>query len=213
MGSRDDEPYKFPKTKHVRTELPRVYRDYKSYKPHLRREFAQKCVYCRRPDSLSPSDEYGFGVEHYRPKSRFPDLATTYGNLFYACNACNIRKADYWPSEQSSPFIPNPCDHVMTAHVRFDGPNVRSMSEAGQFLIETMQLADEELVSFRRSTVSIFRILRRKVAELVATRASMLSTREGVDLDDFKELDEEIEALRTHIARLSGSTLAGVNES
>lgn len=39
-----------------------------------------------------------FVVEHFRPKSRFPKLACTYSNLYYACNRCNDFKSDIWPS-------------------------------------------------------------------------------------------------------------------
>ena len=36
-------------------------------------------------------------IEHFRPRSRFPDLSFDWLNLVYACHRCNHSKADSWP--------------------------------------------------------------------------------------------------------------------
>ena len=59
--------------------------------------------------------------------------------LFYACNCCNRRKGNYWPGdfeEIHEHFIPNPCDHVMFEHLRYNDAKVDEQSETGNFTIE-----------------------------------------------------------------------------
>ena len=56
-----------------------------------------------------------FGVEHYKPSSKFKSLECTYSNLYYSCNTCNSNKGNFWPSARQlikNLFIPNPCDHT-----------------------------------------------------------------------------------------------------
>ena len=80
--------FRYPKAKHIRRHRPtRTYKDYRTYKKYLRKEFSGQCVYCLLPDA--PKGQESFGVDHYRPVSLFAQLETSYDNLFYACNACN----------------------------------------------------------------------------------------------------------------------------
>jgi hypothetical protein len=143
-------PFIYPKTRHTRTQSPPQYSRYQTYKPALRGEFSKKCVYCRRPDTLNP-DQSHFGIDHYRPKSIFPELTNRYFNLFYCCNPCNTRKGDFWPAAGSpvDRFVPNPCDHVMFSHLRLNGSTVEAKSLAGQFTLELLDLNAPQLVEFR----------------------------------------------------------------
>lgn len=54
----------------------------------------QKCCYCER---LLPLKGRGKEVEHFRPKSRYPELRNTWENLLLACPICNDKKADHFP--------------------------------------------------------------------------------------------------------------------
>lgn len=71
-------PFRYPTKKHQRTEIPPVYANYRDYKPHLKREFSGRCVYCRKADG--GQDLGSFHVEHYRPKGLFPELLNKYDN-------------------------------------------------------------------------------------------------------------------------------------
>jgi hypothetical protein len=102
------------------------------------------------PDGLRGSSQ--FAVEHYLPKRPFTDLELTYSNLYYSCLNCNCRKGQFWPKEAdlaAGRFIANPCDHVMTAHVKFDRDRVIARSEAGQFMVERLALNMDEVVQHR----------------------------------------------------------------
>jgi len=142
--------YVYPKVKHRRTESPGSWNDYRRYKAVLRKEFDGRCVYCRRPDVFSPD---AFGVDHYKPKKKFPSLATSYSNLFYACNACNAHKGDFWPEDAERELgylIPNPCDCVMFEHLRFNGAEVEVRTNAGRCAVDVLDLNNAKEVEFRQ---------------------------------------------------------------
>lgn len=148
-------PFAYPKLRHVRTESPPPWRDYRRYKRVLQREFTRQCVYCRRPDVFS---EAAFGVDHYKPKSRFPTLVGTYANLFYCCSACNSHKREFWPEAEeleNGYFVPNPCDHAMFSHLRYNGPTVVQKTNAGQCAVDVLDLNDESEIQFRRNILLI----------------------------------------------------------
>jgi len=146
----------YSKVRHRRTETPPVFTDYHRYKPFLRVEFLQKCVYCRAADT--PGKYEMFGVDHYRPKKHFDELRCTYSNLFYACNPCNRRKDEFWADDASEKFIPNPCDHVMFDHLRFVGASVEAHSVAGEWTIDLLDLNEEASVLFRENIITLVKL-------------------------------------------------------
>lgn len=55
----------------------------------IRDVFQDLCAYC---------EDKCFGeVEHFRPKSKFPELVYRWSNWLLACSACNRTKLDKWP--------------------------------------------------------------------------------------------------------------------
>lgn len=54
------------------------------------RVFFSLCAYC---EELCRGE-----VEHFRPKSRFPQLVYEWSNWVFACHDCNHLKSDNWPS-------------------------------------------------------------------------------------------------------------------
>ena len=57
----------------------------------LNQAFGGVCGYC---------EEYDEGeVDHFRPKSRFPDLVYEWSNWIFACHNCNQAKGDKWPAD------------------------------------------------------------------------------------------------------------------
>src|SRR5262249_8578818 len=81
----------------VREAQPPVLKTYRQFKPFLRVDFRRRCAYCERPEDYMGGDEC-FEVEHFRPKSKFPELECVYSNLYYACRGCNSHKSETWPS-------------------------------------------------------------------------------------------------------------------
>jgi hypothetical protein len=137
----------YPKTKHVRHQTPPQLPRYQDYKPYLRVEFYRICVYCRKPDGQAAAQD--FGVDHYLPKKQFPRLETHYPNLYYCCNACNSRKSGYWPKKPTALALPNPCDHEMFAHMRFQRCRVVARTPMGDFAVKRFDLNDPTAIAQR----------------------------------------------------------------
>ena len=79
--------------------------------------FHGKCAYC---ESKIKHVSYPH-IEHYHPKSKFPDLTFAWGNLLLACGVCNSAeyKGDRFPeANESGPYI-NPCTDNPEDHFQF----------------------------------------------------------------------------------------------
>lgn len=149
-------PFIYPKNIHRRKFQPVQYGTYQPYKPFLKKEFFSQCVYCRLPDGLRGYE--AFGVDHYNPKSLARTLKTTYSNLYYACNTCNRRKGDFWPTPEQGRegwFIPNPCDHTMFQHLRYKSSRVEARTLAGKCADEKLGLNDPRDVEYREFVLGL----------------------------------------------------------
>lgn len=140
-------PFYYPKETHRRTERPKQYKRHQAYKPYLKIEFANKCVYCRKPDYLQH-----YTVDHYKPKRLFPELEAEYSNLYYCCPDCNSRKGTFWPTgvqRKRGEYIPNPCDHTMFEHLQFRHPSVAAKTAAGKHAEYLLQLNSDSALDMR----------------------------------------------------------------
>ncbi len=192
--------YYFQQALHLRKYSPKKNLSYKNkeqrafLKTLLRREFARKCIYCRRSDSLCRKDQ--FGIDHYKPKSKFPDLIDEYSNLFQACNTCNRLKSNFWPSaEQISAgiFIPNPCDYIMTNHLKFVGAKIKEQSTAGEWTIDQLHLNDSESIKHREflnKTYLEFKYKLSRVEKQLKKNISVLS-KKNLNHEEVTEVTEK----------------------
>jgi hypothetical protein len=203
-------PFVFPKACHVRRNRPGPFPTYQQYKPFLRDEFEKRCVYCRMPDTIKGHESYG--TDHYRPKSLFPQFATTYSNLFYCCNPCNSRKGHYWPPKGRvrTHFIPNPCDHEVFKHLRFVEEHVEAKTVSGEVARDLLDLNDPEVVAFRRFILDTIKTYEGTRADIMQTLAELRgrknpSTAPNVHLDNaIKALESDLVRVDAHLARLEG---------
>ncbi|WP_305805959.1 HNH endonuclease [Stenotrophomonas sp. YIM B06876] len=198
--------FHYPKDRHVRTERPRQFKRYQTYKRVLRTEFSGVCVYCRAPKISNPSQI--FTVDHYRPKGlpQFAGLVADYGNLYYCCHACNSRKGSYWPADElADPHIVNPCDHQMASHMKFDASTgeVKAFTPHGVWTSKLLGLNDGEVPKYRRVTLATVRALNSQLVGLEidldrAKRAidegKLPATSETGDL--IRELEQQIVNVR-----------------
>jgi len=70
-------------------------KNYRDYKSELRHDFARRCGYCDDHDNTFGGVR-GFHIDHFAPKSLFPELELQYSNLIYSCPFCNIAKSNKW---------------------------------------------------------------------------------------------------------------------
>lgn len=173
------------------------------YKPILQAEFSRTCVYCRKSDCL---DSYGFGVDHYKPVSKFGQSAYVYNNLYYSCNSCNLKKSNYWPTKEDRNldcFIPNPSDHIMLVHLRMVNNIVESNTTAGKFTIDLLRLNSDQAVTYRRSISKAILALKVELTnkyELIGDLQHILE--QEPDHSKIVEVTHDIEALNSEIEEI-----------
>lgn len=66
-------------------------------------------------------------------------------------------------------FIPNPCDHVMFDHLRFQLSRVTTRSSAGERAEKTLMFNDEESVKFREFVLGMIELTEQKKIRLQDT--------------------------------------------
>lgn len=185
--------FQYPKSKHTRSLTPRLFKRYQTYKRYLQHEFSRTCVYCRQPDSSAPN--LNFGVDHYRPKgiAKFAPLVCDYSNLYYCCGSCNSRKNNDWPlNEKDGPYIVNPCDYVMSHHLKFDSSTglVSTCSNFGKYTEELLQLNDPTQVEFRK--VSLY-ALKLAIKELASLKDQEVQLAKLFDQQKISKVDHDLE--------------------
>ena len=62
---------------------------WRDFHDELQRRFGSLCGYCESPDRGE--------VDHFKPKSRFPELVYEWFDWIFACRACNQAKREKWP--------------------------------------------------------------------------------------------------------------------
>ena len=122
----------------------------------LRDLFHGKCAYC---ESKIEAVTWGH-VDHYRPKSRFPEKAFDWDNLLWACPRCNSGcKGDQFPEAPDGGPIVNPCEDEPGDHLRFEWDpvarlaNVWGETERGRTTEDVLQLNRPDLQRERSSYV------------------------------------------------------------
>lgn len=126
-------------------------------KEALKTAFSGKCAYC---ESHVVHIDYG-DIEHFRPKSKFPELCFQWDNLLLSCKICNDKahKGDHFPgSEEGGPFVnpteENPGDFFLFEFDPDTGTaNVLPKNERGQTTEQFLGLNRKELIKHRSTVV------------------------------------------------------------
>lgn len=82
---------------------------HKGYKRHLKKDFHGRCGYTNS-SHLWFGGSSNFHIDHFKPRSKYPHLATDYKNLVYSCSYVNIAKSD-----DDFDFL-DPCDDDYNEH-------------------------------------------------------------------------------------------------
>ncbi len=70
---------------------------WRDFRGELSNRFFGKCGYCEMLCGGVQDTNKAPTVDHFRPISRFPELAYEWANWLLACVRCNQRKANLWP--------------------------------------------------------------------------------------------------------------------
>ncbi|MEC4749570.1 hypothetical protein [Methylomicrobium sp. Wu6] len=157
-----------------------------------------------------------FGVDHYKPKGipRFAKLVCDYENLYYCCGNCNCRKNNDWPlDEKLGPYVVNPCDHEMAAHLRFNAKTgkVEARTPYGEHTEELLQLNDDARVQYRLGTLATVRVFTAEIEQqelLLKAVAGKLKA----GLITQAEYDAEEQAISEDLACLRHTLQAHIGE-
>jgi uncharacterized protein (TIGR02646 family) len=131
---------------------------HKEIRAALETMFHGKCAYCESKIG-HVSDAH---IEHYRPKSRFPDRTFDWDNLLLACGQCNSAryKGEKFPDvHERGPFI-NPCEDAPEDHFTFQYDpktklaNVYGKTDRGKTTEELLGLNREALREYRSRQIT-----------------------------------------------------------
>jgi hypothetical protein len=184
----------------ARRENPPATSNYREHKPFLRRDFLERCAYCERTEVYLGGDE-AFEVEHFKPKSKFPDLICVYDNLYYVCRGCNGHKWETWPSEDQiarGQRFADPClEDPYLQHLRERGEDgtVEELTACGVYSNRHIRLDRQTLRSWRRLR-SEARSDLPKLTAVARLLEQIVASSEGPDRD---EAAERLDALRRRI--------------
>ena len=74
-------------------DLPK-FSDYTRYRPYLRKDFEYRCAYCE----ITETSVFGIialGIDHFRPKTRFPDRSALTKTCITAATIAIATKAGF----------------------------------------------------------------------------------------------------------------------
>lgn len=71
----------------------------------------ERCMYCE--------DSAGTAIEHFRPKSRFPDTCYNWKNYLWACSFCNsnLKRDEFPTNDDGDPLLIDPTVDDPSAHM------------------------------------------------------------------------------------------------
>lgn len=126
----------------------------------LNKETSGKCMYC---EGFIRAVSYPH-IEHFRPKSIYPQLTFNWENLGLSCQTCNTNKNDEFDEDipYVNPYIENPDDFFV-----FLGTMImqRPGCVRGENMIKQLQLNRGELMEQRKNAIdSISNLVERYVA-------------------------------------------------
>ena len=84
-------------------------------------------------------------IEHFKPKSKYPDLENNYQNLILSCSTCNNKKRDDWPSgnvnltisKDGSRGYVDPATPEYDQHlVRTEEGSIIGITEVGKYMVK-----------------------------------------------------------------------------
>lgn len=127
---------------------------FQQYRERLRREFGYRCGYCGVADgAYMMGGIEGWGttlVEHFRPISRFPELADDFENLVYACYRCSRARGLIWSDKAGREIVHRKmADYINHLHLNGRGI-LEPRSSSGEFSVYVLNLNEPIKVRLRR---------------------------------------------------------------
>ena len=117
--------------------------NYLIYKEQLVKDFRDLCGYCGKNRNYFFDN---FQIDHFRPKSKYPDLKNDYNNLVLSCPICNRNESDDWPTNDKNVYHNDSIGYVDPASKEFDevfyrdeDGNIFSNYDYGKYMITKLK--------------------------------------------------------------------------
>jgi uncharacterized protein (TIGR02646 family) len=147
----------------------------------------KRCMYC--------SDSCGDEIEHFWPKTTYPDRMYDWRNLLLSCGACNLIKGEEFPIERGAPLLiepttENPWEYLDfdptlgTLQARFD-PNADGSSHRGAGTHELLQLNRECLERGNKNAWNHLTLICRQALESQGDTEEVVRQLREADTRDF----------------------------
>ncbi len=142
-------PFTYPTTSHIRKHGPSGYKNYQYYRDWLRDEFSFRCVFCLNREQWVMGRSV-WEIDHIVPQSLFPLGKCLYDNLLYVCRQCNLNKSDQ--------LVSDPCQIAFgDCLVVQDDGTINALNEAGELLVKTLRLNNQDYTHFRQLIIQAIR--------------------------------------------------------
>lgn len=124
------------------------------------------CSYCESKINITSYPE----IEHFKPKSLYPELCFDYSNLHYSCKRCNLAKGSNYNSDMINPSDDNPEEYI-----KYIGELAVSINDnkRGTVMIESLKLNDR--ADLRDERIKYLNEFSRNYELLITTIEELLS--------------------------------------
>lgn len=150
--------FDYPANALSRKHGPSGYLNYEPFRAWLRDEFLFRCIYCLQREQWG-TFVGGFAIDHFAPQALAPSLVSSYDNLIYSCQRCNLIK--------KAQVVPDPLRFLIGGNLRvtLDG-NLEWNSKEAESLILKLDLNAPTMVAWRKTFSSVIELAKAHDSDL-----------------------------------------------
>ena len=111
--------------------------------------FQKCCAYC---EGKFEDNSYA-QIDHFKPKSLFPELCFDYNNMNYSCEKCNKFKSSKFDEKLINPTEDNPEEHL-----KFDRVYLVPLDERGAKTLEILGINNEDRLENKKKRYEDIRL-------------------------------------------------------
>lgn len=162
-------------------------KEYNDYKDELEEDFYGLCGYCGK-------NQYAFNerfeIDHFAPKTKFPQRKNDYSNLVLSCSKCNKHKWEKWVTDNPYDSVKGDKGFIDPTNDEFDKNLCRDNSGKICGITKLGEYICNELKFNIRPTGMIW-----KVNKLEELKEELESDESKNGLQEYREIDKELRSL------------------
>ena len=144
----DEKKIKFNQTTHTKEEIQKEWNSFtksalkRKTLESLNQMFKDCCAYCEGKYIVTSSSQ----IEHFKPKTIYPDLMFDYNNMNLSCEICNKAKHNKFDEKLINPTTDEPYEHI-----KFKAYMIVPQDERGQITIDMFRLNSNERLNIKKA--------------------------------------------------------------